>query len=433
MSHVLRMSALATALAVAASAAIIAGPGAVSAAAAPATSGPAAVTGNVWKFRTSLSTGAAGTTTSFGRSTDLPVLGDWDGDGTPTPGAFRNGVWLLRNSLTTGPAQVTRKFGVPGDTPIVGDWDGDGDDDLGAVRAGVWYEDFGLSGGRAERRFRFGRTFDTPVAGDWDGAADGSRADEPGLVYAGTWRLADRPVPAGIRWTFTFGRAGDAPVVGRWQPDATHDQVGFVRDGRWHLRHGLTTGTADRTFAFGHADDWFATSGRGGTSVRQSATHYTYTVGTKGTVGANLGVFTDTVRKALGDARGWSLGRGIRYSHVTSGARLRVWLASPAEVDRADPECSAQWSCRVGPDVYINERRWNYGTATWSSRPLYDYRRYVLNHEVGHWLGLGHASCSGSGAPAPVMLQQSKTLDGCKPTLWPSRAELARARTLHIN
>jgi predicted Zn-dependent protease len=65
-----------------------------------------------------------------------------------------------------------------------------------------------------------------------------------------------------------------------------------------------------------------------------------------------------------------------------------------------------------------NHYRWVDGHPDYLG-DLTDYRRYVLNHEVGHILGLGHVDCPGSGVPAPVMQQQSIGLNRCAPDPWP--------------
>lgn len=43
----------------------------------------------------------------------------------------------------------------------------------------------------------------------------------------------------------------------------------------------------------------------------------------------------------------------------------------------------------------------------------------VVNHEVGHFLGNGHAVCPRKGALAPVMARQSFGLEGCVADAWP--------------
>ncbi|HEX6075455.1 MAG TPA: DUF3152 domain-containing protein [Micromonosporaceae bacterium] len=399
-------------------------------------SAPALVRGNDWYLRNTLSGGAPEVSFRFGLPSDHPLFGDWDGDGTATPGLFRNGQWLLRNRLWGGSVDRTVSFGRPGDIPVVGDWDGDGDDDIAAFRAGRWLFDLNLTGGAEERTARFGRPTDSPVAGDWNGTADGSTADLPGLRRGGRWYLATEQRTGGYAGTwFSYGtQAGDVPVVGRWQDGAGIDQVGVVRGLEWQLRYAHSTGAADAWFSYGQAGDFFLTRGGSPASLSQPVRHYTYRVGIKGDVGnQSLEHFADVARETLNDQRGWSLGRHIRFSRIHSGTpSLNIWLASPQEVAAADPICDEEWSCRVGDNVYINITRWNNGTTTWSSRPLSEYRQYVFNHEVGHWMGFGHASCPSSGAAAPVMMQQSINLYGCVINLWPSLAEKQRAYDIHI-
>jgi hypothetical protein len=75
--------------------------------------------------------------------------------------------------------------------------------------------------------------------------------------------------------------------------------------------------------------------------------------------------------------------------------------------------------------VAINADRWRTATPQWPA-DLVTYRQMLVNHEVGHLLGLKHRRCPGAG-PAPVMEQQSTNLGGCRPNPWPLDDEIERA------
>ena len=84
----------------------------------------------------------------------------------------------------------------------------------------------------------------------------------------------------------------------------------------------------------------------------------TYTVSSRGTVAGDLGHFAAVARETLTDPRGWSLGGTLAFQQVASGSNFDLILAAPSVIAAASPGCSAEWSCRVGRSVYINDERW---------------------------------------------------------------------------
>ncbi|GAA1548589.1 hypothetical protein GCM10009788_58140 [Nocardioides humi] len=129
------------------------------------------------------------------------------------------------------------------------------------------------------------------------------------------------------------------------------------------------------------------------------------------------------VEATLADQRGWATRHTL--VRVDGHADLRIVLATPQTADRlcAPLDTGGRLSCRNGGDVVLNAWRWQFGADGYAG-DLQAYRRYVINHETGHALGYPHVGCPGSGRLAPVMLQQTKGLAGCRPNPWPSRVDL---------
>jgi Protein of unknown function (DUF3152) len=136
--------------------------------------------------------------------------------------------------------------------------------------------------------------------------------------------------------------------------------------------------------------------------------------------------FAEAVTLTLGDQRSWGADGRMSFQRVgaadaAAGAfDFRVALVSPGSMERYCPGVGTggYTSCRYGDRAVINLARW--ATAV----PHYDgdiatYRQYVVNHEVGHALGNGHVDCPGPGQLAPVMLQQTLSLEGCVKNAWP--------------
>jgi hypothetical protein len=121
----------------------------------------------------------------YGAGAQIPVTGDWSGDGIKNIGVFRDGRWRLDVDGDGRWSENDRVFqyGQAGDLPVVGDFNGDGLDEIGVYRGGQWIVD--LDGNHElnahDAVFSLGGPGDLPVAGDWNG--DGT--DEPGVYHPG--------------------------------------------------------------------------------------------------------------------------------------------------------------------------------------------------------------------------------------------------------
>lgn len=136
--------------------------------------------------------------------------------------------------------------------------------------------------------------------------------------------------------------------------------------------------------------------------------------------------FAAAVDRTLQHERSWAARTGRPMVRVDGDADLRIVLASPDTTDRLcfPLDTQGKVSCRNGEDVVINAMRWARGAPSYGG-DVAAYRTYVVNHEVGHGLGHGHVGCPGRGEPAPVMLQQTLGLQGCRANPWPTATEVS--------
>ncbi|MEU6705306.1 DUF3152 domain-containing protein [Streptomyces wuyuanensis] len=155
-----------------------------------------------------------------------------------------------------------------------------------------------------------------------------------------------------------------------------------------------------------------------------------YRVDVEQGLGLDGKLFADAVQKTLNDERSWAHGGAMSFERISSGEpEFVITLASPGT--------TATWCAKSNLDttvdnvscdsasterVMINAYRWAQGSETYGAKAMLSYRQMLINHEVGHRLGHGHVNCRTPGALAPVMQQQTKSLDidgiKCRPNPW---------------
>ncbi|WP_455644418.1 DUF3152 domain-containing protein [Micromonospora carbonacea] len=178
---------------------------------------------------------------------------------------------------------------------------------------------------------------------------------------------------------------------------------------------------ADITFPPRGTGDFRAATLRGAVAGRSGELlRYRVTV-EEGIDGVDVERFGREVGAILADPRGWTGAGRWRLQRVgpDDPADFTVALTTPVTRGVLCGDVTDHYtSCRNGDRVVINVARWAGGVPQFDG-DLASYRRYLLNHEVGHRLGRGHELCPGAGGPAPVMQQQTLGLHGCLPNAWP--------------
>ena len=155
---------------------------------------------------------------------DIPLIGDWDGNGTITVGVYRPSetTFYLRNTNVAGSPDIIVRFGSPDSQPVVGDWDGDGKATIGTFdRSRAIFSLLNTNAADGKPLVvPFGEAGDWPVTGDWNG--DG-RTKTGVFRNNGVWIIdvnGDGVINysnLGVDKVFQYtATPGDKPLVGRW-------------------------------------------------------------------------------------------------------------------------------------------------------------------------------------------------------------------------
>ncbi len=152
-----------------------------------------------------------------------------------------------------------------------------------------------------------------------------------------------------------------------------------------------------------------------------TAPYLRYSVAVEHEIGVDPDDVAAFVESTLADPRSWTADGGAGFERVAEGGTFTLVVASPATVDRLclPLDTAGQLSCGANGYIALNLLRWETAVEDWPA-DLTTYRTYLVNHEVGHYIiGAAHPGCPAPGELAPVMMQQSKGLDGCRPNGWP--------------
>jgi hypothetical protein len=189
----------------------------------------------------------------FGLDGDYPVAGDWTGSGVSRIGVFRpaQGAWFLdlnNNGTWDGVSggDGVFSFGLPGDIPVVGDWNGNGIAKFGVFRcpsSGVCTFVLDYAGKQAfdpstAQFLSYGLPGDYPVANNWNGVIGGAdeigvfrcpKVGQPGVC---TWYVNSTGTGfySSSDMQYTYGLPGDLPIVGNWNGTG-RKRIGVFRSG----------------------------------------------------------------------------------------------------------------------------------------------------------------------------------------------------------
>ncbi len=172
----------------------------------------------------------------------------------------------------------------------------------------------------------------------------------------------------------------------------------------------------------------FRTVGEPGKSFGEGKKKFTYVVEVETTLKASAyggdDAFAAMVDATLSNPKSWGGDPRFSFQHVDekklkNGEEpdLRIQLTSTETTAKTCGDTyGIETSCNYPGErrVVLNEARWVRGAIPFEG-DLGAYRQYMINHEVGHGVGhKAHKSCTRDGGLAPVMMQQTISLNNAE-------------------
>jgi hypothetical protein len=182
----------------------------------------------------------------YGAAGDIPLVGDFNNDGTNDIAVFKNGFWYVDTTGDCVP-DLYIDYGAAGDIPLVEDIDDDGINDKVLFRNGMWYVD--TTGDCVPDLYiEYGAAGDIPLVGDFN--QDGT--NDIAVFRNGVWYVDTTGDHVTDTWIW-YGAAGDIPLVGDFNQDGT-DDIAVFKNGFWYVDTDGDS-VADLHFCYGAAGD----------------------------------------------------------------------------------------------------------------------------------------------------------------------------------